>query len=159
MQSTLLAAPGKKVTVGRVRPSILVVDDDPSVCRIIQRMVSPANYEVQFSETIAGAIRVIGQRAFDLYLLDYKLPDGSGLDIAEAIRAKGLQTVRKALGLSDSSNSANDLSAGEIRSPIKTAPQIILSTKKRHLKSALIVGSILVLCIFSIGIYLLINAH
>jgi two-component system, NtrC family, response regulator HydG len=29
------------------------------------------------------------RKPFDAYLLDYKLPDGSGLDVAERIRSKG----------------------------------------------------------------------
>jgi DNA-binding NtrC family response regulator len=84
--------PNVKLVTSSARPSILVADDDPSVCRIIHRMLSPANYEVQFSQTIAGAVQAIDKKTFDLYLLDYKLPDGSGLDIAESIRAKGLST-------------------------------------------------------------------
>ena len=29
------------------------------------------------------------RKRFDAYVLDYKLPDGSGLDVAERIRSKG----------------------------------------------------------------------
>ena len=33
----------------------------------------------------------IEQKPFDAYVLDYKLPDGTGLDVAERIRSKGSQ--------------------------------------------------------------------
>ena len=67
---------------------VLVVDDDVAVCRIVQRMLSDEKYEVQSANSVADALKVIQQKSFDVHLLDYKLPDGSGLDIAERIRSK-----------------------------------------------------------------------
>jgi DNA-binding NtrC family response regulator len=43
------------------------------------------------SQSVAGALLAIEQRAFDAYVMDYKLPDGSGLDVAERIRSKGIE--------------------------------------------------------------------
>ena len=69
--------------------SVLVVDDDNAVCRIVQLMLSDEQYQVQTSQSVADALRVIEKKAFDAYVMDYKLPDGSGLDVAERIRSKG----------------------------------------------------------------------
>jgi DNA-binding NtrC family response regulator len=69
--------------------NVLVVDDDNAVCRIVQRMLSDEQYQVQTSQSVAGALLAIEQRAFDAYVMDYKLPDGSGLDVAARIRSKG----------------------------------------------------------------------
>ena len=69
--------------------NVLVVDDDNAVCRIVQRMLSDEQYQVQTSQSVADAFRAIEQKPFDAYVLDYKLPDGSGLDVAERIRSKG----------------------------------------------------------------------
>jgi DNA-binding NtrC family response regulator len=68
--------------------SVLVVDDDIAVCRIVHRMLSNELYTVQTSQSVAGALEAIEQKPFDVYILDYKLPDGSGLDVAERIRSK-----------------------------------------------------------------------
>jgi DNA-binding NtrC family response regulator len=68
--------------------SVLVVDDDMAVCRIIHRMLSNELYTVQTSQSVAGALEAIEQKPFDVYVLDYKLPDGSGLDVAERIRSE-----------------------------------------------------------------------
>ena len=38
---------------------------------------------------LLNAFRAIEQKPFDAYVMDDKLPDGSGLDIAEWIRSKG----------------------------------------------------------------------
>ena len=67
---------------------VLVVDDDVAVCRIIHRMLSGEKYEVQAVNSVAGALKLIEQRSFDVYVLDYKLPDGTGLDVAERLRSK-----------------------------------------------------------------------
>jgi DNA-binding NtrC family response regulator len=67
---------------------ILVVDDDIMICRIVQRMLSDEQYDVQTSQSVAEALRAIEKAPFDVYVMDYKLPDGSGLDIAERIRSK-----------------------------------------------------------------------
>jgi DNA-binding NtrC family response regulator len=67
---------------------VLVVDDDIAVCRIVRRMLSEEQYEVQAAHSVADAFGTIEQKSFDVYVLDFKLPDGSGLDVAERIRSK-----------------------------------------------------------------------
>jgi len=67
---------------------VLVVDDDEAVCRIVHRMLSGEEYEVRAANSVAAALKIIEQESFDVYVLDYKLPDGSGLDVAGRIREK-----------------------------------------------------------------------
>ena len=69
--------------------NVLVVDDDVAVCGILARMLSDERYKVQTSQAVADALGAIEQKPFDVYVMDYKLPDGSGLDVAERIRSKG----------------------------------------------------------------------
>jgi DNA-binding NtrC family response regulator len=69
--------------------NVLVVDDDNAVCRIVQRMLSDEQYQVQTSQSVVDALRAIEQKPFDAYLMDDQLQDGSGLDVAERIRSKG----------------------------------------------------------------------
>src|SRR5580704_12650527 len=68
--------------------NVLLVDDDNSVCRIVQRMLSDEQYQVQTSQSVADALLAIEQKHFDAFVMDYKLPDGSGLDVAARIRSK-----------------------------------------------------------------------
>ena len=67
---------------------VLVIDDDVAVCQIVQRMLSTEQCKVQTSQSVADALGAIEQKAFDAYVIDFKLPDGSGLDVAERIRSK-----------------------------------------------------------------------
>jgi DNA-binding NtrC family response regulator len=68
--------------------NLLVVDDDIAICRIVHRMLSDDRAKVQISQSVASAHDAIELTPFDVYVLDYKLPDGSGLDVAERIRLK-----------------------------------------------------------------------
>ena len=67
---------------------VLVVDDDTKICLIIHRMLSDKQYEVQSAHFVADALGAVEQKSFDVYVLDYKLPDGGGLVVAARIRAK-----------------------------------------------------------------------
>jgi two-component system response regulator HydG len=67
---------------------VLVVDDDEAFCRIVDQMLSGDEYEVRATNSVAAALELIEQESFDVYVLDYKLPDGSGLDVARRIREK-----------------------------------------------------------------------
>jgi DNA-binding NtrC family response regulator len=69
--------------------NVLVVDDDLAVCRILHRMLSDEEYQVQISQSVADAVAAIELKRFDVYVMDFKLPDGTGLDIAEKVRSKG----------------------------------------------------------------------
>ena len=77
------------IRMSTASPNVLVVDDDMAVCRILQRMLNDEQYQVQISQSVADAKEVIEQKPFDVYVMDYKLPDGTGLDLAERIRSKG----------------------------------------------------------------------
>jgi DNA-binding NtrC family response regulator len=68
--------------------NVLVVDDDDAVCRIVHRMLSDEQHKVRTCQSVAGALEAIEEKPFDVYVMDYKLPDGSGLDLAERIRLK-----------------------------------------------------------------------
>jgi DNA-binding NtrC family response regulator len=67
---------------------ILVIDDDPAICQIVQLMLSDEQCKVQTKQSVADAFGAIEQKAFDAYVIDFKLPDGSGLDVAEKIQSK-----------------------------------------------------------------------
>jgi len=67
---------------------VLVVEGDIALCRIVHRMLSAEQYKVQTSQSVADALGVIERKSFAVYLVDYRLPDGSGLEVEERIRSK-----------------------------------------------------------------------
>jgi DNA-binding NtrC family response regulator len=68
---------------------VFVLDDDLAVCRVVNRMLSLKQYQVRTSQSVKEAVTTIEENRFDAYVLDHRLPDGSGLDVAERLRAKG----------------------------------------------------------------------
>ena len=58
------------------------------MCQILQYMLSGGQYKIQTSRSVAEALAAVEQKSFDVYVMDYKLPDGSGLDVAERVRSK-----------------------------------------------------------------------
>jgi two-component system, NtrC family, response regulator HydG len=69
--------------------SVLVLDDDVAVCRILNRILSEEEYQVSTSQTVKDAVAAIREKPFDAYVLDFRLPDGSGLDVAQTLRSNG----------------------------------------------------------------------
>jgi PAS domain S-box-containing protein len=68
--------------------SILVVDDEPAVAAFARRALSDLGYSVCVEHNVQGAVNHL-QRcpcAVDLLLSDIVLPDGSGTEIADAVR-------------------------------------------------------------------------
>lgn len=69
---------------------VLIVDDD-EVDRLrverFLRQVPDAAFELEVATTAAAGIAAIRDQAFDCVLLDYRLPDGTAIDVLGAIRA------------------------------------------------------------------------
>jgi DNA-binding NtrC family response regulator len=75
--------------------TILVVDDDIGVCRIVHRMLSDEQHKVQIGQSVANALGAVERKPFDVYVKDYKLPEGSGFDVAERIRSKSFKQNKR----------------------------------------------------------------
>jgi DNA-binding NtrC family response regulator len=61
--------------------SILIVDDERSICIAIERLLSRRGYEVDTAQTGADAIAKLGQRTFQLMITDLNLKAESGMDV------------------------------------------------------------------------------
>ena len=66
---------------------LLVVEDEASVRRALRRVLEHLGHTVTLCPTIAEA-RATTTR-FDVAIFDIELPDGSGIDLAEALIAEG----------------------------------------------------------------------
>ena len=66
---------------------ILVIDDDDYVRRLLRRLLSPVGYTVEEAATADDGLARVRTDPPDLVLLDLHLPDRSGHDVLEAIRA------------------------------------------------------------------------
>ena len=74
--------------------AILVVDDDPSLRQVLDRVLSFEGYDVETVPTGYDALERCqapgrGAAALDLVVLDLGLPDIDGLDVARKLRVSG----------------------------------------------------------------------
>src|SRR5436190_16120751 len=66
---------------------ILYVDDHEDSAEMFRLLVSSSDFDVQIAETIAEAVEHAKSGNFDLYVLDKRLPDGSGTDLCVMLNA------------------------------------------------------------------------
>ena len=69
-----------------VRKKILVVDDDKNICRSLSFCFSEEGYLTDTAYTGNEALREVGLFHPDLIVLDYMLPDMSGVDICRTLK-------------------------------------------------------------------------
>jgi DNA-binding NtrC family response regulator len=67
---------------------ILVIDDDPGLSEVIGMLLERESYAVQLAATLKQGIGLLEAAEPDLVVTDLKLPDGTGLDVIAAIRAR-----------------------------------------------------------------------
>jgi two-component system response regulator MprA len=71
-------------------PSILVVDDDPNLLRMLRRGLTLAGYSVRAAEDGEAAMKLLIDEEPDLLVLDVMLPEPlDGLELARRLRAGG----------------------------------------------------------------------
>ena len=66
---------------------ILCVDDHHDTSAMLQLLLAEEDYEVKIAATIKEACDLAASHEFDLYVLDKRLPDGSGLDLCSTLTA------------------------------------------------------------------------
>jgi CheY-like chemotaxis protein len=69
---------------------VLVVDDDPIVCELIQEILSAAEMDSLTLTDSADAAKRISQEKFDAIFLDVNMPSPNGIELTRQIRASGL---------------------------------------------------------------------
>ncbi|MDP9175568.1 MAG: PAS domain S-box protein [Planctomycetota bacterium] len=100
---------------------ILLVEDHGDTARIMRRLLQDQGHTVETAGDVATALNVVGDGdGFDLLLSDLGLPDGSGLDIMRALRAKGCKLPGIAVsGYGQEQDMANSRQAGFIHHLVK----------------------------------------
>src|SRR5919202_4148182 len=70
--------------------TVLIVDDDPNLLRMLRRGLTFAGYRVQAAEDGEQALRLALDEEPDLVVLDVMLPEPlDGLEVARRLRAGG----------------------------------------------------------------------
>lgn len=65
---------------------VLYIEDHDDTRELVTLVLAERNYRVTTGSTLADAFKLAGQHHFDLYMLDSRLPDGSGIDLCKRLR-------------------------------------------------------------------------
>ena len=64
---------------------ILYVDDHDDSAEMLKLLLAPMDYEVVTAGTVDEAVELARTQQFDLYVLDKRLPDGSGIELCRQL--------------------------------------------------------------------------
>ena len=64
---------------------VLIVEDEPQVAASLRELLEREGYAVDVAGSIADARRALAE-PFDVMLLDWRLPDGEGIDLLKELR-------------------------------------------------------------------------
>ena len=69
-----------------MKPSVLIVDDEPNIVISLEFMMKRAGYDVRVARDGEAAMRAIEHRKPRLVLLDVMMPKRNGYDVCRSIR-------------------------------------------------------------------------
>ncbi|WP_327059003.1 response regulator transcription factor [Lentilactobacillus senioris] len=72
--------------------SVLVVDDEPSIVKLLKYNLQQANFEVTTADNGKTAVELAQQANFDIILLDLMLPQLTGEEVLKVLRRDGINT-------------------------------------------------------------------
>jgi DNA-binding response OmpR family regulator len=71
---------------------LLIIDDNEELLYGLQQLLKDAHYHVDIATTLSEGASSIDQKKYDLILLDWMLPDGSGIDLLIRLRREKITT-------------------------------------------------------------------
>lgn len=80
--------PGEPADAEQKEPAgarILVVDDEPHICRALDRLLTDKGHQVDTTSSPLKALEMLRDIRYDLILLDLRMPDMSGIELYERI--------------------------------------------------------------------------
>jgi len=72
---------------------ILVVEDDPAICELLEMSLSTSGYQCSLAKTGKQALAMIEQQAFDLALMDIMLPELDGYEILPFMQRRNIPVI------------------------------------------------------------------
>ena len=72
---------------------ILLIEDDIDVRWVMQHVLLDAQHRVDTSSTLDGGLALLASRHYDLVVTDGRLPDGTGIALADKAEEKGVAAL------------------------------------------------------------------
>ena len=119
-------------------PSILIVDDEAAILRLITRFLGLAGFRVEAASGVSAGLAAVYRERFDLVLCDLRMPDGSGRDFLSAALSfdPGLPVIIMS-GALDEDTISSLLAAGArtiLTKPVQSS--VLVSVVRSHLRAS-----------------------
>jgi len=99
----------------QVPPTLLFVDDEPSILSSLQRLFRPRGFKILTAESGEAGLAMLDKQPVDLVISDMRMPNMDGAQFLEKLREKSPETVRLLLtGYADVTATINAVNKGEI---------------------------------------------
>jgi DNA-binding NtrC family response regulator len=73
--------------VNTSRPMVLIVDDEPDMCWVLENLLARSDFDFRIAQTGQAALELMESIMFTIALLDVKLTDMDGLDLAKRLKS------------------------------------------------------------------------
>lgn len=125
--------------MSQLKNKILIIEDDPGICKFLRVSLQGGDYDVIETNTGAKALEIISSHCPDLILLDLGLPDMDGNRIIESVRSwtKTPIVVISARSMEEDKATALDLGADDyLTKPFGTIELLArIRTALRHTRT------------------------
>lgn len=113
---------------------ILIVDDDPAICKLLEKVMHSNDMETTIAGSGTAALQILSSQSFDLILMDVMLGDMEGFEVIKRLRSQGIKTpVIIVSGRNEDYDSLYGLSVGADDYITKPFRPLVLGAKVKAL--------------------------
>lgn len=113
---------------------VLIVDDDPAICKLLEKVMKSNELDPTIAMSGKEALNIIKNHTFDIILMDVMLGDMEGFEVIKKIRNQGISTpVMIVSGRNEDYDSLYGLSLGADDYITKPFRPLVLGAKVKSL--------------------------
>jgi two-component system response regulator FixJ len=80
------------ISLSAARPTVYVVDDDFGVLGSLRFLLETDGFEVEAFRSGSALLNAAASNGADCFVIDYKMPNMSGIELAKRLRNRGIDT-------------------------------------------------------------------
>ena len=89
------------------RKSVLIVEDDPGIAEVCQRILNAAGFDVDAAPNGKIACDTLDKKEYDLYLVDIRMPEMNGVELYQNMTLRHAKLADRVLFISGDTLSWN----------------------------------------------------
>jgi len=80
------------ISLSPAKPTVYVVDDDFGVLSSLRFLLETDGFDVEAFRSGSALLNAAASNGADCFVIDYKMPNMSGIDLAKRLRNRGIDT-------------------------------------------------------------------